>query len=88
VGPDVLLLDEPTSSLDPISTERVEELLRNLTPALTLIIVTHNLGQARRLSDKTMFLFEGELVEYGPTEEVFEHPKESRTEHYVTGRIG
>lgn len=88
VGPDVLLLDEPTSSLDPISTEYVEELLRKLTPALTLIIVTHNLGQARRLSDRTMFLFEGELVEYGPTEQVFEHSREPRTEHYVTGRIG
>ena len=88
VGPEVLLLDEPTSALDPISTELVEGLLRQLTPALTLIIVTHNLGQARRASDNTMFLYEGQLVEHGPTEEVFERPKEARTEHYVTGRMG
>jgi len=88
VGPEVLLLDEPTSSLDPISTELVEGLLRQLTPALTLIIVTHNLGQARRASDNTMFLYEGQLVEHGPTEELFERPKETRTEHYVTGRMG
>ncbi len=88
VGPEVLLLDEPTSSLDPISTEVVEALLRELTPALTLIIVTHNLGQARRVSDNTMFLYQGELVEHGPTAELFEHPREARTENYVTGRIG
>ena len=88
VGPEVLLLDEPTSSLDPISTELVEGLLRQLTPALTLIIVTHNLGPARRASDNTMFLYEGQLVEHGPTEELFERPKEARTEHYVTGRMG
>jgi phosphate transport system ATP-binding protein len=88
VGPEVLLLDEPTSALDPISTEWVEELLRQLTPALTLIIVTHNLGQARRASNNTMFLYGGELVEHGPTEDVFERPKEARTEHYVNGRMG
>ncbi len=88
VGPEVLLLDEPTSSLDPISTEVVEALLRELTPALTLIIVTHNLGQARRVSDNTMFLYQGELVEHGPTAQLFEHPKEAHTENYVTGRIG
>ena len=88
VGPEVLLLDEPTSALDPISTELVEGLLRQLTPALTLIIVTHNLGQARRASDNTMFLYEGQLVEHGRTEDVFERPKEARTEHYVTGRMG
>jgi phosphate transport system ATP-binding protein len=88
VGPEVLLLDEPTSALDPISTEWVEELLKQLTPALTLIIVTHNLGQARRASHNTMFLYEGQLVEHGPTEDLFEHPKEARTEHYVTGRMG
>ena len=88
VGPEVLLLDEPTSALDPISTELVEDLLRQLTPALTLIIVTHNLGQARRASHNTMFLYEGHLVEHGPTEEVFERPKEQRTEHYVNGRMG
>jgi len=88
VGPEVLLLDEPTSALDPISTEWVESLLRQLTPALTLIIVTHNLGQARRASDHTMFLYEGQLVEHGPTEDMFERPKEIRTQHYVSGRMG
>src|SRR5579872_3324692 len=88
VGPEVLLLDEPTSALDPISVEYVEGLLRQLTPALTLILVTHNLGQARRSSDHTMFLYQGELVEHGPTADVFERPKEARTEHYVTGRMG
>ncbi|HXW38982.1 MAG TPA: phosphate ABC transporter ATP-binding protein PstB [Acidimicrobiales bacterium] len=88
VGPEVLLLDEPTSALDPISTEWVESLLRELVPALTLIIVTHNLGQARRASHNTMFLYQGELVEHGPTEDVFERPREARTEHYVNGRMG
>ena len=88
VGPEVLLLDEPTSALDPISTESIEGLLRRLTPALTLIVVTHNLGQARRVSDNTMFFYEGSLVEHGPTRQLFEHPREARTEHYVTGRMG
>ncbi len=88
VGPEVLLLDEPTSALDPISTEYIEQLLRQLTPALTLIIVTHNLGQARRISHNTMFLYEGELVEHGPTEDVFERSREERTQVYVTGRMG
>lgn len=88
VGPDVLLLDEPTSSLDPISTEYVEALLRELAPALTLIVVTHNLGQARRVSNETMFFFDGHLVEHGATEELFELPKQAQTERYVTGRFG
>jgi phosphate transport system ATP-binding protein len=88
VGPDVLLLDEPTSSLDPMSTEAVEALLRSLAPALTLIVVTHNLGQARRVSGTTMFFFEGALVEHGPTETVFASPIHADTERYVSGRIG
>ncbi len=88
VGPEVLLLDEPTSSLDPISTESVEDLIRKLTPALTLIVVTHNLGQARRISDNTMFFYQGDLVEHGKTEKVFEHPRETHTERYVNGRMG
>jgi phosphate transport system ATP-binding protein len=88
VGPDVLLLDEPTSSLDPISTEYVEAMFGELAPALTLIIVTHNLGQARRVSHETMFFYEGRLVEHGPTEQLFEQPKEAQTERYVTGRFG
>jgi phosphate transport system ATP-binding protein len=88
VGPEVLLLDEPTSALDPISTELVEGLLRNLAPALSLIVVTHNLGQARRVSHNTMFFYEGELVEHGPTEDLFERPVDQKTSRYVTGRMG
>jgi phosphate transport system ATP-binding protein len=88
VGPEVLLLDEPTSSLDPISTEAVEHLIRQLTPALTLIVVTHNLGQARRISDNTMFFYQGDLVEHGETEQLFERPRETHTERYVNGRMG
>jgi phosphate transport system ATP-binding protein len=88
VGPEVLLLDEPTSSLDPISTEYVEALLRQLAPALTLIVVTHNLGQARRISHETMFFYDGNLVEHGPTDQVFDAPRMPDTERYVTGRMG
>jgi len=88
VGPDVLLLDEPTSALDPISTEYIEALLGQLVPALTLIVVTHNLAQARRLSHQTMFFYGGRLVEHGRTADLFERPQETETEHYVTGRIG
>jgi phosphate transport system ATP-binding protein len=88
VGPEVLLLDEPTSALDPISTELVEDLLRALAPALTLIVVTHNLGQARRLSHTTMFFYQGALIEHGATESLFENPVAPETERYVSGRIG
>jgi len=88
VGPDVLLLDEPTSALDPISTEYVEALMRQLAPALTLIVVTHNLAQARRVSHQTMFFYEGNLVEHGSTTDLFERPRDPQTERYVTGRIG
>ena len=88
VGPEVLLLDEPTSALDPLSTESVEQLLRALTPALTLIVVTHNLGQARRVSDNTMFFYEGKLVEHGATSELFSQPRETNTARYVNGLMG
>jgi phosphate transport system ATP-binding protein len=88
VGPDVLLLDEPTSSLDPITTESIEELIRTLTPALSIIVVTHNLGQAMRISDQTMFLYQGALVEYGLTDDLFNRPTHPDTERYVTGRMG
>ncbi len=88
VGPEVLLLDEPTSALDPISTEMVEDLVRKLTPALTIIIVTHNLGQARRVSDGTMFFYEGALVEHGVTEQLFSNPERDQTQRYVSGRMG
>src|SRR6202012_1931641 len=74
VEPEVLLLDEPTSSLDPRSTEAVEEMVHRLTPDLTVIIVTHNLAQARRLSDNTIFFYEGHLIETGPTADLFERP--------------
>jgi phosphate transport system ATP-binding protein len=88
VGPEVLLLDEPTSSLDPVTTESIEALLKTLAPALTLIVVTHNLGQAMRTSHHTMFFYQGRLTEYGPTDELFSHPKHPDTERYVTGRMG
>jgi len=88
VGPEVLLLDEPTSALDPISTEYIEALLATLVPALTLIIVTHNLAQARRVSDFTMFFYDGVLVEHGATTQIFEHPQKADTQRYVSGRIG
>jgi phosphate transport system ATP-binding protein len=88
VGPEVLLLDEPTSALDPISTEYIEALLGTLAPALTLIIVTHNLAQARRVSHNTMFFYEGELIEHGDTVQLFEHPQHPNTERYVTGLMG
>jgi phosphate transport system ATP-binding protein len=88
VGPEVILLDEPTSALDPTYIESIEALMRQMTPAITLILVTHNLGQARRVSDTTMFFYEGRLVEHGDTEQIFEHPRETDTERYVTGRMG
>src|ERR1017187_5707404 len=88
IGPDVLLLDEPTSSLDPLATESIEALIRTLVPALTVVIVTHNLGQARRISDRTIFLYQGHLVEHGDTVQVFEHPAKEETASYVSGRFG
>jgi len=88
VEPDVLLLDEPTSSLDPVTTEMVEDLLRQLAPDLTMVIVTHNLAQARRLAGTTAFLYNGRLVETGETQRIFEAPSEPETVSYVSGRIG
>jgi phosphate transport system ATP-binding protein len=88
VGSEVLLLDEPTSSLDPVITEAIEHLLHDLTPGYTIIIVTHNLGQAHRLSHHTMFLNGGRLVEHGPTEQLFDSPREPETQRYVTGHFG
>ena len=88
VGPDVLLLDEPTSSLDPVTTESIESLIKTMAPALTLIVVTHNLGQANRISNRTMFFYQGALVEHGATDDVFNRPSHQDTERYVTGRIG
>jgi phosphate transport system ATP-binding protein len=88
VGSEVLLLDEPTSALDPGTTESVENLIREMVPALTIIIVTHNLGQARRVSDSTMFFYDGHLVEHGPTQEVFASPSQPDTDRYVNGLMG
>ncbi len=88
IGPDVLLLDEPTSSLDPISSEAVEALIRGLAPAITIVIVTHNLAQARRVSHRTAFFYDGRLMEFGDTSQIMENPIHSETQHYVTGRIG
>ena len=86
--PEVLLLDEPTASLDPISTQRIEELLHELRREMTVVIVTHNLQQAARVSDETAFFLSGHLVEVAPTAEMFTAPKDERTEAYVTGRFG
>jgi phosphate transport system ATP-binding protein len=88
ISPDVLLLDEPTSSLDPRATESIEALVRALVPTLTVVIVTHNLAQASRIADQTIFLNRGRLVEHGPTRQVFEHPAQEETAHYVSGRFG
>ena len=88
VQPDVLLLDEPTSALDPISTSKIEELAIGLKDRYTIIIVTHNMQQAVRISDQTAFFLLGELVEYGDTEQMFAQPKDKRTEDYITGRFG
>jgi phosphate transport system ATP-binding protein len=88
IGPEVLLLDEPTSSLDPGATESIEGLIKDLTPAITVVIVTHNLAQASRVADRTMFLNRGRLVEHGDTRQVFDHPAEEETAHYVRGHFG
>ncbi len=88
VEPDVLLMDEPTSALDPISTSKIEELSMELKEKYTIIIVTHNMQQAVRISDNTAFFLLGDLIEYGNTEKMFEQPKDKRTEDYITGRFG
>ncbi len=88
VGPEVLLMDEPASALDPASTSKIEELARTLRETLTIVIVTHNMQQAARVSDNTAFMLAGELVEYGPTPQIFTRPGDHRTEDYVTGRFG
>jgi phosphate transport system ATP-binding protein len=86
--PEVLLLDEPASALDPIATQRIEELLYDLRRELTIVIVTHNLQQAARVSDYTAFLYEGRVVEFDASERLFTSPREARTEAYITGRFG
>ena len=86
--PELLLLDEPASALDPIATQKIEELLYELKTELTIIIVTHNLQQAARASDHTAFFFLGELIEFGPTERIFTRPTQEKTDAYITGRFG
>jgi len=88
VEPEILLLDEPCSALDPVATERIEELLTDLKREYALVMVTHNIQQAARVADRTIFLLLGELVEQGPTSEVFTNPKDPRTESFISGRFG
>lgn len=88
VEPDILLMDEPTSALDPISTLKIEDLVRELKKDYTIIIVTHNMQQAGRISDNTAFFLTGEICEFGPTEAIFTNPKDKRTEDYISGRFG
>ena len=87
-GPDLLLMDEPASALDPKSTARIEDLIFELKESYTIVIVTHNMQQAARVSDQTAFFFEGRLIEVGATTELFTKPKEKQTEEYITGRFG
>jgi phosphate transport system ATP-binding protein len=86
--PEVLLMDEPTSALDPIASAKIEELMNELRKELTVIIVTHNMQQAARVSDYTAFMYLGELVEYGPTKQIFENPQKELTERYISGKFG
>ncbi|HCW54155.1 MAG TPA: phosphate ABC transporter ATP-binding protein [Clostridium sp.] len=88
VSPEVILMDEPTSALDPISTAKMEELMDELKKKYTVIIVTHNMQQAGRIADKTAFFLNGEVIEFGKTDDIFYKPKDKRTEDYITGRFG
>lgn len=88
VKPSVILMDEPTASLDPISTAKIEELIRELKNKYTIVVVTHNMQQAGRISDNTAFLYMGKLIEYGDTQKIFTNPEKDRTQNYITGRFG
>ena len=88
VQPSILLMDEPTSALDPISTAKIEELIAELKKDYTIVIVTHNMQQAGRISDNTAFLYMGKLIEYGDTQKIFTNPEKNRTQNYITGRFG
>lgn len=88
VSPEIILMDEPTSALDPISTNKMEDLMEELKKKYTVIIVTHNMQQAGRIADKTAFFLNGEIIEYGDTEDIFYKPRDKRTEDYITGRFG
>jgi phosphate transport system ATP-binding protein len=86
--PEVLLMDEPTSALDPIASSKIEGLINDLKKDLTIIIVTHNMQQAARVSDYTAFMYLGEMIEYGPTKQIFENPTKELTERYISGKFG
>jgi phosphate transport system ATP-binding protein len=88
VEPEILLMDEPTSAIDPIGTSKIEDLVQELEEDYTIVIVTHNMQQAARISDHTAFFFQGEIIEYGPTDDIFTNPKNKKTEEYITGRFG
>jgi phosphate transport system ATP-binding protein len=88
VSPEIILMDEPCSALDPRSTSRIEDLIRELRGEYTIIIVTHNMQQAARISDYTAYMYLGELIEYGPTQTLFTMPEKKETEDYITGRFG
>jgi phosphate transport system ATP-binding protein len=88
VNPDVILMDEPCSALDPVATLKIEELIDQLKARVTIVVVTHNMQQAARVADRTAFMLDGELVEVGPTREIFTKPSDPRTEAYVTGKFG
>lgn len=88
VSPEIILMDEPTSALDPISTNKMEDLMEELKKKYTVVIVTHNMQQAGRIADKTAFFLNGEIIEYGDTEDIFYKPRDKRTEDYITGRFG
>jgi len=88
VQPSIILMDEPASALDPISTAKIEELIAQLKEDYTIVIVTHNMQQASRISDKTAFFYMGDMIEYDKTKDIFTHPKNERTENYITGRFG
>jgi phosphate transport system ATP-binding protein len=87
-SPDIILFDEPTSALDPISTGKIEDLLEQLKSEFTIVIVTHNMQQAARISQRTAFMYLGELIEMGPTQKIFMNPEKKQTQDYVTGRFG
>jgi phosphate transport system ATP-binding protein len=88
VEPEVLLMDEPSSAIDPVATAKIEDLIETLKRKYTIVLVTHNMQQAARVSDYTAFFYSGHIVEYGPTEQIFKKPKEKQTEDYITGRFG
>ena len=88
VDPEIILMDEPCSALDPRATTRIEDLIGELQGQFTIVIVTHNMQQAARVSSHTAFMFEGKLVEFGLTRQIFTHPREKQTEDYITGRFG